>query len=1114
MTLLRSHSRLSCGLGTVFLAVCLVAAVGAQPPGQPNGTPGSKRPGSTTSSSLESEPSIYMLPDKDGKLQAVLNFHLEDFEALLDLQRQQTMAAEPPEFSLSMKGDGEVLSGSVRLKIELDIETKSDAWTRIPLSFKEGVLVSEPRYKGGGDFFLTREEGTEGFVAWIRAAREHRHQVELEMRLPVDQIGGDSRVRLTLPETVVSALTLRVAATGAIGRVSENTVVDTVATDDGQGTQFDIRGLPRNFEITWGIPLVEDTASPTLLQAQGEFLATIDGRTITTEARLTINSFGESSFDTFRVRLPPGAHLVPGQRPGYTVVEVTQGDGERENVRREVGVRLDEARTDSVAILLFTERPHDAANEAEPIELAGFDVVGAVRQTGYLAVEVLGDWQIVWEGRRNVRRVEALPQSLMSDALVAGFEYLGQPSSLTARIAPRESVVGVDPEYVIEVDDDQISLDAKLRYTIRGAKAFALEIDFEEWKIEEIGPHSVVDLKGVVLDQRSPLSIPLGQPATGELEIAIKAHRLLREGTTEIDVPLPRPRVTSLGPARVVIVAAENIILTPQADRIVGLSRNTVQPAERWSARQQRPLLYRGDTRSDRSARFVADFRVETRSVNVRSSAMLGVDRDGVTVVQSFDYDVRYESIEQIELELPPELTALDAIDVMLDGQPLTAAAPVSAPNADSAAKVSYDLGEPRIGEFKIQVRYTQTWEQLPGDASVARVVPLVMPVGGTLGENEILVDIDPGIELMPRATDWTREPYVSADVAARRPVRFRSAQRVPSFEMALSLKDIRPYGSAYVEKAWIQSWIDHEWRHDRAAFWVTSPLDVLVVHLPPGSRTADVQVSIDGNSVVARSTRGGSLVLNLSEGQSNSQHLVELNYRVATPLVGWGKFSLEPPRFDEPLWVRRTYWQVVLPGDQHLLTSSGSYSSEFEWTWNGMGWSRAPLAEQAELEQWVGTSHAAAMPAGSNRYLFSTLGNPETLQTVTVSRGAMVLLMGGIALILALVGFYVPVVRHPGVAMACALVMVAGGWMQPDLAFLAIQIGVLAVAFVAAGVLVQRWQNRRKLSAYPGRSRGSSIVELGSTDRQYRPPLAVSATSSTHTQSVSAGSSSAGPAR
>lgn len=1109
MNWLRSHCWLTYGLGTGLVLFFLAVGVSAQPPLQPGDMPAVERARSASGSALETEPSIYMLPDDDGNLQPVLNFRLEDFEALLDLQRQQGMATEPPEYALSMTADGEALANSVKLTVQFDVETKSDAWTRIPLSLDEGVLVAEPRYVGDGDFFLTREQGTQGFVAWVRAASKSEHQINLDMRLPVTQIGGDTRLRMTVPDTVVSSLSLVVDASGVIARVSDDTVLNTAATDEGQGTRFEVRGLRNDFEIAWRVPAVEDNAAPTLLQASGEFLATVDGRTITTEARLTINSFGDSSFDSFRVKLPPGSHLVPGQRPGYTVVEVTPGNGEEQVAHREVGVQLDEARSDAIEILLVTERPHDAANEPEPIELAGFDVVGAVRQTGYLAVEVLGDWQVLWDGQRNVRRVETVPKALTRDALIAGFEYLGQPCSLTARIQPRETLIGVDPDYLLEVDDDQIRLTATLKYTIRGAKAFALEVDIEQWEIDELGPHSLVDSKGVVLDKRAPLSIPLLQPLTGEQELIIKAHRLLSEGTNEIDVPLPRPRVTSLGPSKVQVLAAENVVLVPKPDQIVGLSRNTAQTVEPWTARQQRQILYRGDTRP---ARFVAEFRVESRSIDVASSALLGVDREGVSVTQTLDYDVRYESLEQISLDLPPELAGSDDLEVMLDGQPLTAANSAIAMDRESVVSVAYDLGEPRLGEFQVQLRYLQPWEQLPREASVARIVPLVMPSDGTLSGNEVQVDIDPGIELTPRAGDWTLEPYVTADLETRRPVRFLAEKAISAFELVLSLKDLRPYGSAFVDKVWIQSWIDGQWRHDRAAFWVTSPSDSLVVHLPAGSRTADVQVSIDGVATTPKPTPDARLELSLPRGESNSHHLVELNYRVANTGDGWGRLSLEPPQFGEPIWVRRTYWQVVLPETRHLFTSSGPYSGEFAWSWNGLGWSRAPLAEQAELEEWIGTSHAAAMPTGSNRYLFSTLGNPEPLDTVTVGRGLMVLLVGGTVLLMALAVFYIAEVRHPGVAMVAAVLLLAGAWLQPDLTLVVVQIAVLALAFVGAGLLIQHWLRRRKIPQYQSRFRGSSIVEMGSTDRQYQQPVQVTTSSSTHTQSVSAGSSSAGP--
>lgn len=1110
MNLMRSNCWLSRGLGTGLLWVCLACFAYAQPANGLDSAPGSDESHSTESSSLEAEPSIYMLPDENGELQAVLNFRLEDFEALLDLQRKQAMATEPPEFTLSLEADGKANEESAELAIQFEFATNSSEWTRIPLNFNEGALVDEPRYSGEGNFFLTRENDAEGFVAWIRTESREEQSIELVLRLPVSTVGGESRLRMTIPEVVFSKLKLVVNSKGVIGRVTDGSALESEETNDGEDTQFELLGLRNRFEMTWRTPASdEDRTAPTLLQSGGELLATIDGRTITTEALLRINSFGDRSFDSFRVRLPPGAHLVPGQRPGYTLVEVTPGDVDQDGAHREVSVQLDEPHSNEVEILLVAERPHDAANEPEPIELAGFDVVGAVRQTGFFAVEVLGDWQISWEGQRNVRRVEAVPESLNREALLAGFEYLGQPCSLTARISPRETVLGVDPEYLLEVSDDRIDLTAKLQYTIRGAKAFALDIDFDEWVIDEIGPHSKVDLKGVVLEKRSPLSIPLWLPLTGEHQFTIKAHRLLSDDESEIDVVIPRPRATSLGPARVEVAAAENIVLVPKPDLITGLTRNTAPATERWDSQGRRPLSYRGDSTP---ARFVADYRVEPGTTSVSSNALFGINRDGVSVIQSLDYDVRFESIEQVVLELPAELASSDLIDVTLDGQPLVQSNAIDDADGNSSRELVYDLGEPRLGEFRIQVRYAQAWEQLPRDASVSRIIPLVMPVGGTLALNEVLVDIDPGIELAPRSEDWIAKPYVSAEIASRRPIRFRCKTKTPKFELVLSLKDQRPYGGAFIDKLWIQSWIEGPWRNDRAVFCVSSPSDTLFVHLPSGAPTADAQVYVDGVRASLRITPEGQLAVSLPSGDSNADNIVELNYRVAVAADGWGRIALEPPRFEEPLWVRRTYWQLVLPDSQHLLTASGTFSPELKWTWNGMGWSRAPLAEQLELEDWVGASHAAAMPTGSNRYLFSTLGNPQLLETGTASRGALVFLIGGSVLVVSLLVYYVPAVRHLGVVMSFVAIVLAGAWLQPDLAFIALQIAALAAVFLVCGLLIQKWLRQRRLPQSASRHHGSSIVEMGSTDRQYHPPVPAHSSSSTHTQSVSAGSSSAGP--
>ena len=93
---------------------------------------------------------------------------------------------------------------------------------------------------------------------------------------------------------------------------------------------------------------------------------------------------------------------------------------------------------------------------------------------------------------------------------------------------PRKTRIGVEPEYVVLVDSDQVRLEARLRYTVRGAKVFAVEIAMPDWQIDEVGPESVVAIDGVPTGAPGPvLSLPLVSPTIGQFEIRLKAHRPL-----------------------------------------------------------------------------------------------------------------------------------------------------------------------------------------------------------------------------------------------------------------------------------------------------------------------------------------------------------------------------------------------------------------------------------------------------------------------------------------------------------------------------------------------------------------------------------------------------------
>ncbi len=69
-------------------------------------------------------------------------------------------------------------------------------------------------------------------------------------------------------------------------------------------------------------------------------------------------------------------------------------------------VRLKVKTVGPLDLRLVTERPYNVGPQDEMLELAGFDVQGAVSQWGYVSVQVLGDWQVIWGTPRNIRQIE------------------------------------------------------------------------------------------------------------------------------------------------------------------------------------------------------------------------------------------------------------------------------------------------------------------------------------------------------------------------------------------------------------------------------------------------------------------------------------------------------------------------------------------------------------------------------------------------------------------------------------------------------------------------------------------------------------------------------------
>ena len=335
-------------------------------------------------------PRVYELKDKDGKYQAVPGFTFEDFMELFRLKNQLAQQNRQPDTILQdLTISGTVSAGRVELLARYTFTLHATGWVRVPLRLATAVLREQPVFDGPG-LHLVRFE-RDGYEGWVRADAATTHTITLKLLVPLVHVGPEAHLQLSVPRALVSRCMLQVPLAHAVARVTDGTTLESVRPLEDGTSELNMVGISGEFEVAWHAAESQVARLPTILEASGAQSIRVNGRTISTDARLSVRSFG-GEFDHFQVRLPPGADYVGAAQAGVALVAV---DGEAAKGRL-YEVRLEKKTSGPAEIRLLTERVHDDLPAEELFELAGFEVVGAVRQWGTVTVATEGNLQIVW----------------------------------------------------------------------------------------------------------------------------------------------------------------------------------------------------------------------------------------------------------------------------------------------------------------------------------------------------------------------------------------------------------------------------------------------------------------------------------------------------------------------------------------------------------------------------------------------------------------------------------------------------------------------------------------------------------------------------------------------
>jgi hypothetical protein len=667
-------------LSRSFLAVAFLVTIGvavsvfAQPAAEPASSPASEAaagtaadqksaPGDAATASPQSGPRVrfvgpdtYILLDAEGRPQPMPGMSYEDFlKAWKQLNQLNDVESQPTFVIESINFDGATIGQRAELRFEAVVRTLAPGRTEIPLGLVGSILQGNATFgleqqspdtdqdpkaappENAVDEYLEYDADHGGFIAHLSSKADERRTIAFNLIVPLTRDGSETTLPINCPRALSSQLNLEIDSPVSEIRAANGAVLSHELSAPSQ-TTVRVAGAAGLFRLTWQASGSDAPAVSSILNALGAIRVTVDGRGVRTDARLTVRSYG-GTFDQFRVRLPDGAQLIQARQDSavrqdtkYRVrVEPDNSSVNDKGPRGQIAVvELSEKQAGPIVVDLATEQVSNRQDQADELNLGGFEVLGAVRQFGDVAINVASDWQARWSLGAFVRQVDPgdLDSSLQTATPTAAFQYDRQPWSLTVRVAPRQLRVHATPRFELESLADETRLTVQLAYQVFGSRAFEFRVNLDGWEMtgDPVESGGLVDQDRINVTPDGTLVLPLVQASTRRAEVSFSLRRPAAHDVTRLELPLPVPIADSVGTGEFVVRAAADIDLLPDLPNSTGLtSASTSAVSATEDGRTElhfRTLVPNAVLVTDRSSR--------EQDVSARSSGVAQLTQDSV----------------------------------------------------------------------------------------------------------------------------------------------------------------------------------------------------------------------------------------------------------------------------------------------------------------------------------------------------------------------------------------------------------------------------------------------------------------------------------------------------
>ncbi len=1008
----------------------------------------------------------HYLEDATGKLVPVPSLPYEEFLRLYELDRQLKNPSIPPRFSLErMTLDVVAEDQQARVTAEFDVKLLGDGLCAIPLRFAGAILSGPAEHQGAGTQVLESAGSEGGFISWIRGEADQTHVIKLSLVCPVTRVGPESRLSLSLPRATASSLRLVVPDLGAQATIpAPARLVDQRNLPDKR-TEFRAIGVVGETQLAWVNSQVPVATKPLLIEANGVIQIRVKGPgAATSEARLRLTSFGRR-MDTVKIRLPVGSKPIDVEDPKYKLefvepLNASAGDAPI------VVVKFTEPTEGPIEVRVAAEQSRPLETSNAPMDVLGFEVIDALRHSGVVSLSTIGDWQVRWDDDDiNLSRLGMPPASLAGENMVAAFEYYQQPSRLPIRVQRKQTRVSVEPTYLFDVGSSLAKLTAIFDVRVRGSAASFLRVDLDGWEVIGVADSGLNGDLALPSTEVTPFEIALDPPRRGDFQIRLTAERAVDRDADTIRLNLPSIRNTTTLPSTVIVSPADNVILSSLPEMSPSFDPEPVPEGLALPVYERSPLAYRYRGETD-CAELIYGFARRPRAVTVRSDHRVIVTTDQAAVEQRLIFDVRYQSIDRLPLEVPIELSAKGELQLFVENEavdlarvvrsevPLrspsdlvaaeSAMEPAGIPPMNSALEIwDVPLTLPRDRGVSVAIRFALPIP--PGGQPETLTIPTVRYADGPCNNATLTLQSAAGISLIiSEPVNWITELRGSA---TEENSVYRASSLPPQIQLiAQRLAEKRP-ARMVVERSFLQSWFTPTREQDRAIFRLSNVGSSIRFRLPAGVDETGVQVMLNGRLADAEPDADGWQRISATESPGQTQTL-ELAYAFSAR-QGGHDLRVELPRLAGASFSRQFYWQLILPENEHLLVLPPALTSENRWQRRGIFWERRPARDHAWLANFSGGSWQSPAPASCNTYLASGFGDVRSLRAQTASRRGLLFCSSGLVL---LIGF---LWRGLGwrwirwVSLLVAVVLVSAIWLFPTVALLVGQAAAFGIVLV-----------------------------------------------------------------